>query len=210
MLPDLEHEPSETARPPVDMRARAAWLGRHVIPHEPELRNWLRRREVRDLDSSDVVQEVYARLVALPSVVHIQNPKTYAFQVAASIVVSHARRLKVVPIVTLGGFDDVQVAAEQPSPEQVAVDRDELRRLAHALARLPTRVAEVFHLRRVEGLSQRDVAVRLGIAESTVEKHMVRGVIMMADWFKSGGSHRATSSKTVIGSASPRNGQRNR
>jgi RNA polymerase sigma factor (sigma-70 family) len=210
LLPDLDHETCDAARAPVDMRARAAWLGRHVIPHEPELRNWLRRREVRGLDVSDVVQEVYARLVALPSIGHIQNPKTYAFQAAASIVFTHARRLKVVPIVTLGGLDDMEIAAEEPSPEQVAADRDELRRLASALARLPTRVAEVFHLRRVEGLSQRDVAARLGIAESTVEKHMVRGVVMMADWFKSGGSSRLSPSKTVIGSASRHNGQRNR
>lgn len=192
------------------MRARAAWLGRQVIPHEPELRNWLRRRKVQGLDVDDVVQEVYARLVALASVDHIDTPRTYAFQVAASVVSNHARRLKVVPIESVGGFDDLDLAIDEPSPERIVADRDELRRLAKTLASLPARVSEVFQLRRVEGLSQHEVALKLGIAESTVEKHMARGVILMADWFKTGGSERAPASKAMTRRFSRTDGQRQR
>jgi RNA polymerase sigma factor (sigma-70 family) len=192
------------------MRARAAWLGRHVIPHEPALRNWLRRRQVQGLDIDDVVQEVYARLVALPTTDHIEHPKTYAFQVASSVISNHARRLKVVPIESVGAFDELDLPADEPSPEKIAADRDELRRLARTLASLPARVAEVFQLRRVEGLSQHEVALRLGIAESTVEKHMARGVVLMADWFKTGGSDRAPPSKSMIRRFSQTYGQRER
>lgn len=193
-----------------DLRSRAAWLGRHVIPHEPALRNWLRRRVAQPGDVDDVVQEVYARLAALPSVDHIETPKTYAFQVASSVILNRARRSKVVSIELIGGFEGFDVAADEPSPETIAVDRDQLRQLARTLAQLPARVAEVFRLRRVEGLSQRDVAVRLGIAESTVEKHMARGVLLMADWLKTGGSDDAPLSKSMTHPASRRHGQRNR
>jgi len=198
---DIEHDgagegAAGAAR--VDIRERAAWLGRHVIPHEPALRNWLRRRAVQGLDIDDVVQEVYARLVALYSVDHIDNPKTYAFQAAASVMINHIRRLKVVSIDSVASFEHLDVADEGASPETIVADRDELRRLERTLASLPTRVAEVFRLRRIEGLSQREVAQRLGLAESTVEKHMARGAVLMADWFKTGGIAPPPASKSVI------------
>ena len=37
---------------------------------------------------------------------------------------------------------------------------------------MPARQREAFTLRKMEGLSQRQIAQRMGIAESTVEKHL--------------------------------------
>ena len=198
-MADTEHDDARAvAAGRADTRERAAWLGRHVIPHEPALRNWLRRRAVEGLDVDDIVQEVYTRLVALPSVDHVENPKTYAFQAASSVMINHIRRLKVVSIESVAGFEHLDVADEGASPERVVADRDELRRLERTLAALPSRVAEVFRLRRIEGLSQREVAERLGLAESTVEKHIARGAVLMADWFKTGGNEPPPASKSVI------------
>jgi RNA polymerase sigma factor (sigma-70 family) len=182
----------------VDMRARAVWLGRNVIPHEPVLRNWLKRREVVGLDVDDIIQEVYSRLVGLASVDHIESPRTYAFQVASSVMINHIRRLKVVSIESVASFEHLDIADKEPSPERVVADRDEVRRLQKTLSALPARVAEVFRLRRIEGLTQREVANRLGVAESTVEKHMARGAVLMAGWFRTGGNERAPPSKTMI------------
>ena len=200
-MADTEHDDKATiaeAAGQVDIRERAAWLGRHVIPHEPELRNWLRRRPVAGLDVDDIVQEVYTRLVALYAVDHIDNPKTYAFQVASSVMINHIRRLKVVAIDSVASFEHLDVADDGASPERVLADRDELRRLDETLAALPARVAEVFRLRRIEGLSQREVAQRLGLAESTVEKHMARGAILVAERFKTGGILKPPASKSMI------------
>lgn len=200
-MADTEHDDRGTiaaAAGQVDIRERAAWLGRCVIPHEPALRNWLHRRPVDGLDVDDIVQEVYARLVALYSVDHVDNPKTYAFQIASSVVINHIRRRKVVAIDSVASFEHLEVADEAASPEQVVADRDELRRLDSLLASLPARVAQVFRLRRLEGLSQREVAQRLGVAESTVEKHMARGAIVVAERFKTGGISQPPASKSMI------------
>ena len=50
-----------------------------------------------------------------------------------------------------------------------------------AFDRLPDRCREVVWLRRVEDLSQKEVAVRLGISEKTVEKHIAKGMRLLAD-----------------------------
>ena len=166
---------------------RALWLGRHVLPHEPQLRAWLRRRNLGGLEVEDIIQETYTRLVAAESVAHVHDAKNYAFQVAGSVVIDHLRRMKVVPISSLPDLDYLEVASEEPSPERQAIDRDELNRLAQMIAALPGRVREVFTLRRVHGLPQREVARRHGLSESTVEKHMARGFLIMLEFVGHGG-----------------------
>lgn len=167
---------------------RAIWLGRHVLPHEPVLRAWLGRRRLGGLDVDDIIQETYSRLMTAESVQHVHDARSYAFQVAGSVVIDHLRRMKVVSISSVPGMDYLEVVSDEPSPERQVIDRDELHRLAGMIARLPGRVREVFTLRRVYGLSQREVAQKLAIAESTVEKHMARGFLLMLEQFRDGGN----------------------
>jgi RNA polymerase sigma-70 factor (ECF subfamily) len=178
---------------------RAIWLGRHVLPHEPALRAWLRRRRLGGLDVDDIIQETYTRLVAAESVNHVHDAKSYTFQIAGSVVIDHLRRMKVVSIASVPDFDYLEVVSDDPSPERQVIDRDELHRLAGMIARLPGKVRDVFTLRRVYGLSQREVASRLGLAESTVEKHMSRGFLLVLDQFAHGGNQLSHPSSSMPG-----------
>lgn len=69
-----------------------------------------------------------------------------------------------------------QIAQEVSSPYAELEGRDALRAIDAALARLPTRTREVFLLRRVDGLSHAEISERLGMARSTVEKHLLRAI----------------------------------
>ena len=66
------------------------------------------------------------------------------------------------------------------SPERWSGGRQALLRLADAFDRLPDRCREVVWLRRVEDLSQRDVAMRLSINEKTMKKHIAKSMRMLA------------------------------
>src|ERR1700710_3096924 len=178
---------------------RALWLGRHVLPHEPALRTWLRRRRLNGLEVDDVIQETYTRLIAAESVAHVLDAKSYAFQTAGSVVIDHLRRMKVVSISSVPDLDYLEVVSDDPSPERQVIDRDELHRLAQMIAGLPGKVRDVFTLRRVYGLSQREVAEKLGLAESTVEKHMARGFLIMLEQFGYGGNETAHPSSSRSG-----------
>jgi RNA polymerase sigma-70 factor (ECF subfamily) len=178
---------------------RAIWLGRHVLPHEPALRAWLSRRRLEGLEIDDVIQETYTRLIAADSIAHIRDAKSYAFQIAGSVVVDHLRRMKVVSIASVSDLDYLEMPSEEPSPERQVIDREELHRLAQMIAALPGRVRDVFTLRRVYGLSQREVADRLRIAESTVEKHMARGFLLMLEQLGNGGKDPAQPSSLGSG-----------
>jgi RNA polymerase sigma-70 factor (ECF subfamily) len=151
---------------------RALWLADHVLPHEPALRAWLSRRRVILLEIDDVVQETYAVLAALPSVDHIQNPRTYTFSVAQSLILRHIRRSRIVSIDAMAEVDRLSLLGEGASAERQVADREELGNLAEAIAALPNKCRQAFTLRRIDGLSQREVAVHMGVSENTVEKHI--------------------------------------
>jgi RNA polymerase sigma-70 factor (ECF subfamily) len=183
---------------------RALWLGRHVLPHEAALRTWLRHRRLDGLEVDDIIQETYTRLIAAESVLHVLDAKSYAFQVAGSVVIDHLRRMKVVSISSVPDLDYLEVVSDDPSPERQAIDRDELHRLANTIAGMPAKVREVFTLRRIYGLSQREVALKMGISESTVEKHMSRGFFIMLERTGHGGNQPSHPSRSGSGTTGTR------
>jgi RNA polymerase sigma-70 factor (ECF subfamily) len=174
---------------------RAIWLSRQVLPHEGALRAWLARRPVAGLDIDDIVQETYARLIAVEEVSSIDNVKGYMFQAAWSIMVSHVRRAKIVSFQAYGDLDALGAETTEASPEAHVAGRDELRRLAEAIAGLPGKIQDVFVLRRVRGLSQREVAEKLGLSQSTVEKHMSRGIYLLMKLISHSGNDMARASR---------------
>ncbi len=176
---------------------RALWLSRYVLPHEPALRSWLRRRRVAGLDVDDIVQETYARLAAKESVADVRDPRTYTFQTAQSVILTFLRRSRIVSIRSGEDLEEWAMALDV-SPERELEGVDELQRLGEVIASLPDKCREVFILRRVDGLSQREVALRLGVSEGTVEKHMARGIRHLMDVYGKGGKVPAHASSTDV------------
>ena len=178
-------------------RERARWLLRNILPHEPALRGWLSRRALPGLDPDDIIQESYTILSELTSVDTIHYPRAYLFQVARSVITRHVRRTRIVPIHAVDDLERFDPADDAASPEQVAIDRDELRKLARAIAAMPLKTREAFILRRVEGLPQREIAAQMGISENTVETHISRGIRFLIDWFGRGGRASSQTSRHV-------------
>jgi RNA polymerase sigma factor (sigma-70 family) len=186
---------------------RTRWFLRQVLPHEPALRSWLGRRQRLGIDADDIIQEAYAVLAERESVDDIRHPRAYLFQIANSLVVRHVRRARVVSIQAVDNLDQSGFAEDAATPEQLAIDRDELRRLAKAIAAMPGQTREAFILRRVHGLSQREIAVRMRLSENTVEKHIARGIRCLINWFGDGGNSTIQTSKGLDSENRPSHGR---
>jgi RNA polymerase sigma-70 factor (ECF subfamily) len=167
---------------------RAAWIARHVLPHEPALRTWLKRRGVAGLEIDDVVQETYAALASRETVADIINPKAYCFQAARSVVLMHLRRARVVTIRAVEDLDRLGAVDGDPSPERQLSDREELQHLGVAIARLPQPGRAALMLRMIDGLSQREVGRRLGISENAAQKHIAKSIHLLMVMLGRGGN----------------------
>jgi len=170
-----------------DFQEKGVWLARHLLPHEPVLRARLRRMNIGGLEVDDVIQEVYARIVSLPSVETIQYPLQYAMRAATAIVIDHVRHARVIPINAMENLDQLEVCSPDAGPDRQLEFREEIAAVAALLAELPERTRTILITRRVEGLSQLETAKRLGISVKTVEKHMAQGVAALMTLFGRGG-----------------------
>ena len=92
-------------------RARVRWLAREILPHEQDVRIWLKRSLVTSNDVDDVVQEAYCRLANLKAVEQIESPRAYFFQTARSVVLEQMRRARIVRIDAVIGHQTGQCRA---------------------------------------------------------------------------------------------------
>lgn len=137
-------------------------------------RSWRDQCEVPDLRQDAYVRVYEAALREKPF-----NPKHFLFQVARNLMIDRSRRKNVVSFDSFADFDIEGVEGDQPDAEQSVAARQEIRMLMLALDQLPARCREVVTLRKVEGLSQREVAKRMGITEDTVERQVSIGVRLL-------------------------------
>lgn len=153
------------------------WVGRYILPHEARLRNWL-RSAFPAIDVDDVVQEAYCRIATLERVSHINDPRQYFFKTARNIVLEQLRRDRIVSIEAATGLAELEQAAEVEcgNPERLTSDRRMLARVEQLIATLPERGRQIFRMRKIDGLSQRDISTRLGVSESVVENEVSRSL----------------------------------
>ncbi|MCD9029123.1 sigma-70 family RNA polymerase sigma factor [Luteimonas sp. BDR2-5] len=157
-----------------------AWFTHEILVHEAALLHYLARHWPHRDELHDLRQEVYARVYRAAGQALPQQPRAFLFTTARHLLADRARRLRVVSIEPMGDFEHSHVLIDDVSPERWCGGRQALMRLAEALDRLPDRCREVVWLRRVEELSQKEVAMRLGISEKTVEKQIAKGMRLMA------------------------------
>ena len=152
-----------------------------LAAHYEELTRYLARLLGSAGSASEAVHDTYLRLQRLATVPDLDNPRAYLFRVASNIALDQlrARRADERRLVPDG------LTAEQPSavlPADIVMEQaDRLRLLAQAIDELPPRCRETFLLHKIEGLSHVEVARRLGISRSMVEKHVMKALAHCRD-----------------------------
>jgi RNA polymerase sigma-70 factor (ECF subfamily) len=147
------------------------------LRHDAALRRFLARMLHCDDAAADVAQEAWARLVRLGPKRAVDDPKAYLYQIAANAARDRMARERTRKAVADGGPAPEDVAGPEPDAETVALARERLHLLAAAMDDLPPRCREVFLMRRFDGLTNGEIAERLGISRNMVEKHVIRAMM---------------------------------
>jgi RNA polymerase sigma factor (sigma-70 family) len=162
------------------LRGLDHWFATEVLPHERLLRRYLLRMWRNPSEVPDLIQEAYVRVYERARDQRPQQPKAFLFATARNLMTDQLRQSRVVSIDTRQELDGMEALVDELSPERRLSARQELGRLAQAFDSLSDKCRDVIWFRRVEGLSQRETANRMGLHEDAIESQLARGVRALA------------------------------
>jgi len=157
------------------------WFVREVLPLEASLMRFLRSSFRNAGELADLRQDIYAELIEAAKREIPASAKSFLFTLARHTMIDRMRRLRVVPMDTISDLEKLGLASEAPSADRVVIAREELRHLRAAIDRLPPRYRETVVMARIDGLSGREIALRLNLDESTVSHYIKKGLQLLAD-----------------------------
>ncbi len=180
----MDSPPSPSAEPLSHHVHRSKWFVDEVQPHEVVLRSYLRGAfpAVRDLD--DVVQESYLRIWHAGAKQRIKSAKAFLFTVARRLALDSLRRERRISNVEIADLAELFACNSAQGADAAAILAEEVELLVEAIESLPPRCREVFVLRRLQGVSQKDIASRLGLSEQTVQVQAARGLQRCAEFVR--------------------------
>jgi len=145
-------------------------------------RNWRVPEDVFDLTHDIYALALHGARNGLP-----EHTSGYVFAIARNHLIQQARRSQIVSIEFMANLDGVGPTPDLSTTDRHIDARDELRRALAGLSILPPRCREVVQLRKVEGLTTRETAERLGVGVDAIEQQLTKGMRALTD-FMLGGS----------------------
>jgi len=142
------------------------------------LRRYLARFLRDPAEAQDVAHDAYLRVYPAEGKRRAEKPEALLFTTARRLALNRLKRRRIAPIVGATAQADL-APATTPGVVQTVMARQELGQLQAAIGRLPPGCRAVLLLRKVELLSHREIADRLGIAVSTVEKQHARALRLL-------------------------------
>lgn len=174
------------------------------MPHEAHVRAWLGRARASTEDIDELIQEAYCRIAMLDTVEHIDNPHAYFFSIARNLLLRRLKRQQIVPFTAISEIEHFR-DENSVSPEDQVGSRMALDRVLALIAGLPERCRRIVELRKIEGWSQKDIAVHFGISEKAVEKQIWVGVRAVREaWREAERGHEPGTAETTVSGAAGR------
>jgi len=167
-----------------------AWFVREVLPLETILMQFISHNWRNEADIADIRQDVYEQVCEAAQERLPENTKAFVFRTARNLIIDRFRHEQVVSIEAVPDLEAFEIAADAPGPDRSVLARSELRRVEAAVDSLPPRCREAIVLGRIEGMSGREIAERMGVTEQTVSKHLKQGIRALADLLYGDASNR--------------------
>ena len=172
--------PHKPAAPQPKNRVLAAFQD-----HQLALRRYIARM-VRRADIDDIAQETFLRAYQAEknNPTAIEQPKSFLFKIAHNLAITSLTRKSSQMLDYLAEVEDVAEPAAGSALLDEVIGRQMVGIHCEAVAALPPQCRKVYLLRKVHGLSHREIADHLGISNRTVEKHISKGVKDCANYVR--------------------------
>ena len=140
------------------------------------LLNFLRRRLPTDEDAQDATQESLTRLLRYGHTEPAHAWKPLLYRIASNIACDEARSRASHHTIDHVSIEDEEIVSEDPTPEQVLTQQQEMAMLQRAILALPDKCRQVYLLHRMRNMTYVQIAEHCGLSQKTVEKHISKAL----------------------------------
>ena len=147
--------------------------------HGEPLQRFLRARVRNPADIQDLMQEVFLRMVRIPSHDAIRSPEAYLFTIARHVAQQHALRQSSAPLAVEVESLLAHLPAADGDPSAELQANQLIGELDEALERLNPKVRATFVLHRHHGLTLEEIARELKISFPMAKKYLVKALVLV-------------------------------
>lgn len=160
---------------------------RAFLQHQASIKRVL-SRYVPAEDRNDILQEAFLKAFAAEMTTQVRDAKAFLFRVAKNLAISEMTRKSRSDTDHLEDFSGSDVLEDGAAGVEAQIDgRRKLFVLTQAVAHMPAECQRVFLMRKVDGLRIKQIATRLNVSVSTVEKRLARSLVLCDRYLRSEG-----------------------
>ena len=136
-------------------------------------------------EAEDIVQEIYLKLALAKD--EPENAAAYLYRLGTNVMLDRVRSRRRAMSRDDAYYQTIHVGArganttDTPDPDAAIDARRRYAQVMAAVEKLPRQCRRVFFMHKIDGLSYAEVADRLAISRSAVEKHMIAALKRLAD-----------------------------
>ena len=130
-------------------------------------------------DAEELLHAAYVRLLRYRARQQVDNVAAFLVRTAVNIGVDNYRHDRFIADVAP---ENTGLCENSPLQDEVLAARARLDRVREGLSRLTPRTREVFLMHRLDDMKYREIAERLGISQSAVEKHIAKAALFLTEW----------------------------
>ncbi len=168
--------------PQVDKQEKD-WFLKELHPHEPMLRAWLASRFPTISDFEDIIQEAYMQTIKRHRKKELDAPKAFLFAITRNLCINLLRRNKIVSFESIKDSDTQTYTDQSKYIPDTVMDKEQYVTLTRAIQSLPKKCRRVFTLRKIYGMSLKEISEELNISIKTVEAQITIGVKKSQEYF---------------------------
>jgi RNA polymerase sigma factor (sigma-70 family) len=144
--------------------------------HESFLKKFLARFLSRSQDIDDAAQEAFLKAFNAEKTQQVRSPKSFLFQIAKNIALQELTKKSKLITDYIEELGSTPISYESTTVEDEVAGQQKLALFCRAAATLPPQCRRAFLMRKVDGMSHKEISQQLGISVSTVEKHQAAGL----------------------------------
>lgn len=164
-------------RHPKDSEAQRSRVTEEFMKNLGGLRSYLSGFFHSTHDIEDILQDTYIRAVEAEKINQIQTPKAFLYKICKNLAINHHNKAAQKLTSYIEDFEELHVLDSTASLEDSIEQENRFVQFCNAVKLLPTQCRSVFVLKKVYGLSSKEIAQRMDISVSTIDKHLAKGMV---------------------------------